>query len=110
TIDINYLLPLTSNGSGFSYGSLSDNCYDFVKSTPLEASIIATWENINFLCDLPTHIADVVGTGSVGQPINESVATGTYDGTHKYFFEYTDDSIQPDYSYLYSAIDNFSAR
>jgi hypothetical protein len=52
---------------------------------------------------------DVVGTSSP-QEINTVTVTGPSTGTHKYFFVYTDNSAEPDYTIFTDALQSFKAR
>lgn len=107
TMAVNKLLPVTSNGPGLSYGTLSDNCTDFSNGTPQQVSP-AKWDGVDFLCNWPNRYDNQVGTGTVGA-INSVSMTGAKTGTHQYFFLYTDRSAEPDYSILYAILNSFQA-
>jgi hypothetical protein len=107
TYAINRLLPVTSNGPELTYGQLSDSCENFSPGD-LTKPILSKWQDINFYCNLPDRIDDQIGTGSSGG-INTVSVTGPKDGSHQYFFIYTDRSGEPDYSIFYSILTSFRA-
>ncbi len=117
SLPVNQELPLTVNGNQLSYGALSGNCANFTPGGTLNAAQAvklkpspAVWHGVNFICNLPRVIDNQIGTGSVGNPVNATTITGPQNGTHSYFFLYTDRNAQPDYSILYNVIQNFRAK
>jgi hypothetical protein len=108
-LPINNLLPIKANGNKISYGLMSDDCSTFTQYDRNQVSVQATYEGINFICNTTDIIDGVVGTGSVGT-INKTTVTGSGEGTHNYFFEYTEHSGEPNYSYLDNALFSFRAK
>jgi hypothetical protein len=110
---VNHVLAVSSNGDQLSaVGTVSDNCADFTKASPSvigSAGTPAKWSGINFLCDLNNTSRDVVGTSSA-DGINAVILVGPTEGKHSFFFCYTDNSISPDYTDLYSALDSFRVK
>jgi hypothetical protein len=111
-IPVNRILPIAANvnGDGIAYGSMSDNCFNFIQVTNYEQYVTTSWQNVNFICDVPHRAENNIGTGTVGQPIDQTIITGQTMGTHKYFFLYTDDDSDPNYSILYQALSSFQAK
>jgi hypothetical protein len=90
-------------------GQASDNCSDFTKNPPLpnENGAPAKWQGVSFLCDQRNQERDVIGTSStdgVNTVILEDQSTGL---KHKFFFTYTDYSLNPDYTVFYNALNSF---
>lgn len=108
---INNLLPIIVHGQSLSYGTLSGNCADFTPASPqdTEATVPAKWQDINFICNVPDKDYDEVGTGSPGV-LNSFSVTGPSEGTHNYFFAYTDHNAEPNYNIFYQIINSFKAR
>jgi hypothetical protein len=98
---------VTTDGSGLSYGLLSDDCANFSNGSLTQVAQ-SKWQGINFLCNLPNRYDDQVGTGSMGE-INSVTVSGATGGKHNYFFLYTDRSAEPLYTYLYTIISGFTA-
>lgn len=107
TMAINRLLPISAVGPSLNYGTLSDNCSNF-SSGNFNQAVPAKWQGINFLCNLPDKVDNQIGTGSVNG-INTVSVTGPKEGTHQYFFLYTDRTGEPDYSIFYAVINSFRA-
>ena len=83
-------------------GSISDNC-----STFTAAGTIAKWEGIKFLCDQYNQERDVIGTSSADGINTVILKSQQTDKSHKFFFTYTDHSINPDYTVFTNALDSF---
>ncbi len=106
---INNLLPIYASGYGFKYGLLSDNCTNFTTHGINAQTAAASYQGINFVCDIANIIGQVTGTGSAGT-INKTAITGPSGQTHNYFFEYVERSGEPDYSYFDNALTSFRAK
>lgn len=116
SVPVNRMLPITAQGNTLSYGSLSENCASFTQGGTMNAQAatllkpaMAKWQGVDFLCDLTVITENAVGTGSKGEQGGTTVR-GEAQGTHKYFFVYTDHDIQPDYTNLYNVIRSFRAK
>jgi len=117
TKPVNRELPVTVHGNQLSPGELSDNCSDFTTGGTMNVSQAeklpptpSVWQGVNFICNIPQVINDLVGTGAVGDGVNTVTITGPTGGTHNYFFLYTDLNIQPDYTILSNAVQSFRAK
>lgn len=110
---INSVLPIEANGTKLVLaGEVSDNCTSFTggaSTSTADGYTAAKWDGVNFLCDVANYERDVVGTSSP-QEINTVTVTGPSTGTHKYFFVYTDNSAEPDYTIFTDALQSFKAR
>lgn len=87
-------------------GTASENCTTFTSSPALPNSTgaPAEWSGVSFLCDQANPERDVVGTSSsdgVNTVILKNLSTGI---SRKFFFTFTDDSIDPDYTVFYNAL------
>ncbi len=88
-------------------GNASDNCSTFTRGlTPLpgQVGVPAKWQDVPFLCDQFNQERDVIGTSStdgVNTVLLKSQATGA---SHKFFFSYTNQVINADYSAFYAAL------
>lgn len=111
TYPVNLELPLEAHGSSISFGSLSGNCADFTNTTGPKSlvPVLAKWENVDFYCNVPNHVDNQVGTGTVGA-INSVTVDGPLTGPHNFFFLYIDRNNTPDYSIFYSILDSFQAK
>lgn len=109
-VAVNRALHIQSNGAGINVISgTSDNCTSFTGPNNSSAGVQqAKWENITFLCDTGNYERDVVGIVSP-DGMNTVNVTGT-KGLHAYFFTYTDDTAQPDYTIFSSALASFHAK
>jgi len=108
-VPINNLLPIKANGNKISYGQMSNDCSSFTNYNHDQSSTAASYQGISFICNTTDIIDGIVGTGSIGT-INKTSITGPLEGTHNYFFEYTEHSGEPNYSYLDNALFSFRAR
>jgi hypothetical protein len=113
---LNRLLPVRSQGNEISFSDLSDKCETFTAGGTTNANQAASlpptlskWREVDFMCNLPRFTDNEVGTGTPGSK-NAVTVTGPVQGTHKYFFVYTDRSFQPDYSILFDALRSFRAK
>lgn len=116
SIPINKLLPVTVRENKLLPGELSRACETYTKGgTPSakEATKLpvtaARWAGVDFLCNLPNINENQIGTGSP-EGINVVSVTGPEKGAHKYFFLFTDHSIQPNYALFNEAISSFRAK
>lgn len=105
---VNRVLPLTGNGATLSLPTnVSDNCTTFTGATgPTQLSVMAKWQGISFLCDTGNYERDVVGTSSLDGINTVTLRTAT-NGTHHFFFTYTDNSPSPDYSIFTAILKSF---
>lgn len=107
---VNKLLPLRASGNRVMVGdSISDNCVSFTDSSKADkqtGTILAKWSDVNFYCDTGNYARNVVGTGSP-DAINSITLDGQAAGVHRFFFLYTDNSSEPDYSILTNMLDSF---
>lgn len=111
TIAVNRMLPIESGNSRIALrGSVSDNCDRYTRggrTNPL--GVTAKWEGVEFLCDLANPERNRVGTSSLsGVDIVGTVSPNS--GVHNYFFLYTENTIQNDYTVLYTAIQSFTLK
>lgn len=117
---VNYLLPVTSTGSGLQMGSLSDNCVNFTPGasptterptyTPQsKASLPSKWQQVNFICDNANVSHQVIGTGTL-ESINSVTLTGPTKSTHKFFFLYQDNNITPDLNVFSTILETFQVK
>lgn len=113
---INRLVTVTVHGNTLSYGDVSDNCANFTVGGTFDVNVAANlkptitkWDKVDFICNLPGVIDNVVGTGSLGT-VNSTEVTGPNKGLHKYFFVYTDRNLQPEYSIFYDVLSSFVAK
>lgn len=112
----NRLVAVRANGTGISYSDVSDNCANFTvggaQNGQLSQAAQVTptkWNKVDFLCNLPKAVDNQVGTAAEGSP-NAIMVSGPTQGTHKYFFVYTDRNFQPDYSIFYDVLASFRAK
>jgi hypothetical protein len=103
------LLPIEADGDRLTIlNTVSDNCANFTGTTvqgKKPDTAPAKWSGVDFICDLVTYTRNVTGTGSVGT-INRVNLTGE-KGSHQYFFVYTDNSSNPDYSIFTRSLQSF---
>ena len=113
---LNRVVTVRSQGSGIAYNDVSDNCANFTvggtqdgRITSSSKPVVTKWNRVDFICNLPKAIDNVIGTGSEAMP-NAVTITGPTGGAHKYFFVYTDRNFQPDYNILYEVLKTFKAK
>lgn len=89
-------------------GTASDNCSTFTKTAPIPNTpgAPAEWNGISFLCDQSNPERDVIGTSSTDGINTVILKSPTSDVKHKFFFTYTDNSINPDYTVFYNALES----
>jgi hypothetical protein len=109
SLAINNLLPITISGDSLKYGLLSDNCSNFTSHGLNAQTASASYQGINFICDIADIVGSVTGTGVAGS-VNRAIITGPTRGTHSYFFEYVERSGEPDYSFFDNALTSFRAK
>ena len=113
TMAVNRLLPVQADGAQVAViGQVSDNCVNFTDHSPASATsgiAAAKWDGVSFWCDVGNYERDVVGTGSA-EGANAVTLTGPATGNHRFFFVYTDNSANPDYTIFQSAIQSFRLR
>ncbi|MGH7241623.1 MAG: hypothetical protein ACREGB_04985 [Candidatus Saccharimonadales bacterium] len=108
---VNRALHVEANGPLMNIiSAVSDNCTSYTGAANTQTSRTpAKWENIDFICDSGNYERDVVGTVS-SAGMNNVTITGVVKGAHHYFFTYTDDSSQSDYTIFTSALKTFTAK
>lgn len=107
---VNRALHVEANGALMNViSAVSDNCTSYTGTANTQARTPAKWDNIDFTCDSGNYERDVVGTVS-SAGMNNVTITGAAKGAHRYFFTYTDDSSQPDYTIFTSALKSFGAK
>ncbi|MDL2341625.1 MAG: hypothetical protein QFB87_00915 [Patescibacteria group bacterium] len=109
---VNRVQPLEANGEKITpLGSMSENCADFTRGPSVsgQQGTPAKWEGIDFLCDLNNYQRNVVGTTTKGS-INTITLKSATGNTHQFFFAYTDNSINANYTTFYSALTSFSTK
>ncbi len=90
--------------------STSENCSTFTRGLtpqPGQVGVPAKWQSINFLCDQFNQHRDVIGTSSsdgVNTVLLKNQSTGVI---HKFFFTYTNQVFNPDYSAFYATLQSF---
>lgn len=110
TFAVNRAVHIQADGPSITViGSTSDNCTSFTGASKTQAQTPAKWEGIDFICDSGNYERDVVGTVSP-DGMNNINLTGPLKGVHHYFFTYTDNSNQPDYSIFTNALKTFKAK
>jgi len=107
---VNRELAVQANGKAVNVLSdVSDNCITFTgASSQSFGSTPAKWQGIDFLCDSGNSERDVVGVSSP-DGLNTITLAGS-NGTHHFFFTYTDNSPSPDYSIFINAIRSFRLK
>jgi hypothetical protein len=94
-------------------GDVSENCNTYTKDNPTKgtkASTPAKWQGIDFLCDQNNISRDVIGTSSE-DGVNTVVLSGKGGAAaHKYFFTYTNHSINGNYTTFIAAITSFKMQ
>lgn len=114
TLAINRLLPVAVQGASLVPGDVSDNCATFtgdaatITETARRPDTPARWAGIDFICSLATIVDNKVGVGSLGG-VNQVTLKGS-QGEHKFFFLYTDHTIQPNYIILTDALKSFRIK
>jgi hypothetical protein len=90
-------------------GTASANCSTFTKSPAIAntTGAPAEWNGVNFLCDQANQERDVIGTSSTNGINTVILKNPTTGVSHKFFFTYTDESINPDYTVFYDALEGF---
>ena len=91
-------------------GQASDNCVKYTKdltSNQAELGVPAKWQNVDFFCNRNTSTRDIIGTSS-SDGINTVLLRSSGGAPHKFFFTYTDNQINPDYTVFYNALATFS--
>jgi hypothetical protein len=90
-------------------GTASANCSTFTKSPAIAntTGAPAEWNGVGFLCDQANQERDVIGTSSASGVNTVILKNPTTGVSHKFFFTYTDESINPDYNVFYDALESF---
>jgi hypothetical protein len=103
TLAVNRILPVSGEEDRLAVSPASENCMTFSADTAsLSPTATAklkvlpvTWQGVQFLCDIPNSLRNVVGAGSL-EGVNKVSLTGSKKGKHSYFIVYTDSSAHPD--------------
>lgn len=93
-------------------GAPSDNCVTFTRDLsgiPNSVAAPAKWNNISFLCDRANQARNSIGTSST-DGVNTVILKTSLGVPHKYFFVYTDQSINPDPSAFLQALQSFRMK
>jgi hypothetical protein len=110
---VNRIVAVQAQGAKLSYGQVSGNCVTFTSSTsgsvPQPLSVSASWGGVQFLCDIANSTHNVVGTSSPGL-VNEVTLTGPSQKAHSFFFVYTDNNPNPDYTVFYGILASFTVK
>lgn len=108
---VNRALHIQENMQNISViGSVSDNCTSFTGAANTQTGKTpAKWEGIDFLCDTGNYERNVTGIVSP-DGLNNINLSGTGKGPHKYFFTYTDNTNQPDYTNLTTALKSLKTK
>jgi hypothetical protein len=109
---VNRVLVVSPAGPGLQYGTVSDNCVNFTRPSgkdPGSEVAAGKWQGTNFICDLGNYERDLIGITST-DGLNDVTLTGPNAGTHQVFIDYTDNSINPDYSTLYNILSSFTFK
>lgn len=119
TIPVNYAVnkALILSGSGGDHvelqGQASDDCVKFTKDLNGnigESGAVAKWQDVPFICDHYNRLRDVIGTSST-DGINTVNLKGVSTGqVHKFFFTYTNHSVNPDYTLFYGALSSLKMK
>lgn len=115
-LEINRVLPVNGQEDRLAVFQASENCVLFspetAKLTPEQATKqpvrAVTFQKVNFNCDVPNSLRNVVGTGSE-EGHNTVSLTGIKGGKHKYFLVYTDHSAHPDEKFFPDVLRSFRA-
>lgn len=110
TMAVNRVVTVTPKAGGMDHETVSDNCTTFTTAVNVATGVVAgKWGGASFLCDEGNYQRDVVGTVS-NDGINYVTLTGPTVGSHKVFLTYTDNSINPDFSSLYTILESFKLK
>ncbi|MEO7364192.1 MAG: hypothetical protein ABIV43_01645 [Candidatus Saccharimonadales bacterium] len=111
---VNKALIVSGSGTHLELtGQASDNCTKYTTSNaPAVAGqfgVYAKWQNVDFICDRGTPTRDVIGTSS-RDGINTVILTTSAGTQHKYFFNFTSNQLETDYTVFYHALATFGMR
>jgi cytochrome c-type biogenesis protein CcmE len=95
-------------------GQVSDNCIKYTIDGNTQVvnglqGVRAKWQNVDFLCNRATTTRDVTGTSST-DGINTVILKKADGSSHKFFFTYSANQIDPNYTIFYNALSTFSMR
>lgn len=116
TKSVNRLLPVSPDASkGLTTGDVSPSCHTFTQGgsqlaaqAQQLADAPAKYQNIDFICNRARITANEVGTSST-EGVNTVTIKGSA-GSHKYFFLFTDNNIQPNFTIFTDALRSFKAK
>lgn len=106
TMPLNHAIAVTAQGDSIVNETVSNNCTTFTDSAKTDrASGIAParWQGKDFYCDMSNFNRAVVGIIS-GDGINQLKVSGVSGREYTVFLSYIDNSINPDYTTLYSIL------
>lgn len=106
TMQLNRAIAVSAQGDSITYETVSSNCTtytDSAKTNKVTGVAPARWQGNDFYCDMSNFNRAVVGTVSA-DGINQLNVTGSTGREYKVFISYIDNSINPDYSTLYSIL------
>lgn len=110
---VNRLVPVQGSGDHLLVDSanVSDNCATFTPAAPAGAQpgVLAKWQGVAFLCDAANTTRNVVGTGAF-DGLNTVNLTGPSSGKHHFFFTYTENNYQPNYTVFTEALTSFRLK
>lgn len=114
---VNYIVPVEAADGGYlKLGNLSDQCSTFTQGGTVQPRdtlpnepVLAQWEEVDFLCNLPRPFEHEIGTSSESA-INSVAVKGTKQGEHKYFFLYTDHNNSVNNQIFIDALKTFQAK
>lgn len=113
TMPLNHLQPVSRQGNRLALdGSVSENCVNFTDETEQSkhtGQAPAKWSGVTFYCDTGNYSRDVVGTSSKNG-VNSVELTSSKNGSHKFFFVYTDNSASADYSVFQNILQSFRLK
>jgi hypothetical protein len=118
TIPVNYAvnraLIVSAEGDRLMIkSSPSENCVTFTRDlsgTQGQVGTPAKWEEVPFLCDRANKSRNVVGTSSLEGVNKVTLKSPTKGTSHTYFFAYSDQSVNPDYSLFLTALQSFRMK
>jgi hypothetical protein len=87
-------------------GEASDSCERYTRGTSSGSTVggPAKWQNLDFTCDISNAERDVMGS------ISKDGINRVNIGSHGYFFTYTEDNLNVDYTIFYEALKSFRVK
>lgn len=114
---VNRLIPIAGAGDHLDVDKPSPNCATFqnkyAKLKPVQTAklkpVKMKWLNVEFICDLPNELREVMGASST-EGLNQVTVTGAKQGKHRYYFVYTDHGSHQDDSVFPAILRSFHGR